>query len=307
MQCSIRIEVTLCHDQRFVGIIFLCGSNGCGPLLILRFQYTIAGNITEIIIRPYPVIAFLLRHLRNLICRQIVSVITFIGSHFLAICQESDRKLRKSFRNSILCTKLLIGQRCRSALVTDAVYTASTAFYIIIAVQAAVITDFTGNAALIFSGHIQIIVCITVKNIAAFSGDTADIIFTGDPAHAIAAADRIAGRSGNTTYITASGTFNGCIGFTGDNCSVFGFSDDTSHVVFFTGDITEIATVSYDCLDGLLHIKALRSGQGDVILRVKIIFRCHLAYDTADIGIRLYRTTIYTQCDFTFLEAGCVI
>lgn len=173
-------------------------------------------------------------------------------------------------------------------------------FYIIIAVQAAVITDFTCNAALIFSGHIQIIVCITVKISQPSSGDTTDIIFTGDPAHAIAAADRIAGRSGNTTHITASGTFNGGIGFTGDNCSVFRLADDTSHVIFFTSDITEIATVSYDCLDGLLHIEALRSGQGDVILRVKIIFRCHLSDDTADIGIRLYRTTIYTQCDFTF-------
>lgn len=70
------------------------------------------------------------------------------------------------------------------------------------------------------------------KNIAAFSGDTTDIIFTGDPAHAIAAADRIAGRSGNTTHITASGTFNGGIGFTGDNCSVFRLADDTSHVIF---------------------------------------------------------------------------
>ena len=134
MQCSIRIEVTLCHDQRFVGIIFLCGSNGCNPLLILRFQYAIAGNVTKIIIRPYTVIAFLLRYLRNLICRQMVSVITFIGSHFYTIRLESNSELGKGFRHAVFVAKFLIRQRGCTTLITNAVHAAGTAFYIIVAI-----------------------------------------------------------------------------------------------------------------------------------------------------------------------------
>ena len=41
------------HNQCLIVIVFLCGSNGCGPFLIICFQHFITGNITEIIIRPY--------------------------------------------------------------------------------------------------------------------------------------------------------------------------------------------------------------------------------------------------------------
>ena len=115
-------------------------------------------------------------------------------------------------------------------------------------------------AALAFAGHIQIIVRIAVENITALSGNTSDIIFTGDPAHAVTAADRIAGRSGNSSHIAASGTLYGCIRLTGNDCAIFCFTDHTADIVFFTGHVSKVAAVSDDCLDRLLHIETLRSG-----------------------------------------------
>ena len=93
MQCCIGIEVAFCHNQCLIVIVFLCGSNGCGPFLILCFQHFITGNITEIIIRPHTVIAILLRYFRNLVCRQIIPVTAFIGSHFYTIRLEGNGKL----------------------------------------------------------------------------------------------------------------------------------------------------------------------------------------------------------------------
>ena len=47
MQCCIGIEVAFCHNQCLIVIVFLCGSNGCGPFLILCFQHFITGNIMK--------------------------------------------------------------------------------------------------------------------------------------------------------------------------------------------------------------------------------------------------------------------
>lgn len=88
---------------------------------------------------------------------------------------------------------------------------------------------------------------------------------------------------------------------------MIGFPDDAAHVILFCGDIALVPALTDDGFYGLFQIEAFRAGEGNVVLRVKVVFSGNLARDATYIGICLNTSGVDAEGDFALLEGGGIV
>ncbi len=307
LQPALRQELSLHQHQRpALRILFLAGQ-GSDPSLVPCLQHLVPGDEIPVKIRPCAVISLLFGHLGNQAPVDGTAVGASERGQLPAIRLQAHREFRERLRHALQAAELLIRQGRSAAFVAHGIYAGHVPLDIIVPPEDSLFPKPPRHGACPLSGAIDFRVGIAVEDVAAPARDAAHIGLPGHRAHRIAAPDAVVRGTGDAAHKAPSRALHRPVGLAGDHRAEIRLAHDSSHVVFLARYGAQVAALPHHGLYGLLDAEALRSGEGDVVLRVEVVFRGYQPGDAAHIGVRLHSPLVDAEGNLPLLERGGVI